>query len=95
MESPDIRDKIQTLLTTKEVLSLEDIDFGVKNLANGKSKDIEGYQAKILKIERFVFIPHIHKLFNLAVKQGFRLKASLFLFSEVVIKMTRLIIGLL
>ena len=44
-ESPDIRDNIQTLLTRKEVFFLEDIDFGVKRLANGKAKDIEGYQA--------------------------------------------------
>ena len=42
-ESRDIKDNIQTLLTTKEVFSLEDIDFGVKCLANGKAKDIEGY----------------------------------------------------
>ena len=36
----DTRDNIQTLLTMKEVFSLEDIDFGVKCLANGKAKDI-------------------------------------------------------
>jgi len=27
----------------KEFFSLEDIDFWVKRLANGKAKDIEGY----------------------------------------------------
>ena len=69
-ESPNIRDNIQTLLTMKEVLSLEDIDFVVKRLANGKAKDIEGYQAKILKIGGHILIPHIHKLFNLVIKQG-------------------------
>ena len=47
------------------------MDFGVKSLANGKSKDIEGYQAEILKIEGHVLNPHIDKLFNIAVKQGF------------------------
>ena len=67
----DTRDNIQTLLTTKEFFSLEDIDFGVKHLANGKSKDIEGYQAEILKIGGPVLIPHIHKLFNLVVKHRF------------------------
>jgi len=36
-------DNFETLLTTKEVFLLEDIDFGVKRLANGKAKDIEGY----------------------------------------------------
>ena len=36
-----------------------------------KAKDIEGYQAEILKIGGLVLIPHIHKLFNQAVKQGF------------------------
>ena len=55
----------------KELLSLEYIDFGVKHLENGKSKDIEGYQAKILKIRGHVLISHIHKLFNLVVNQGF------------------------
>ena len=48
---------------------LEDIDFRVKHLANGKAKDIEGYQVEILKIGGPIL--HIHKLFNLAVKQWF------------------------
>jgi hypothetical protein len=43
----------------------------VKRLANGKAKDIKGYQDEILKIGGPILIPHIHKLFNLAVKQGF------------------------
>ena len=58
-------------VTTKEFFSLEDIDFRVKHLANEKAKDIEGYQAKILKIGGLVLIPHIHKPFNRVVKQGF------------------------
>ena len=33
-ESPNVIDKFETLLTTEEVFSLEDIDFGVKLLAN-------------------------------------------------------------
>ena len=37
-------DKFESLLTTEEVFSLEDIDFGVKHLENGKAKDIEGDQ---------------------------------------------------
>ena len=37
------------MLIMEEIFSLEDIDFGVKHLANGKAKDIEGYQAEILK----------------------------------------------
>ena len=48
---------------------LKDINFGVKHLENGKSKDIEGYQAEILKIGGPILIPHIHKLFNLVVNQ--------------------------
>ena len=64
-------DNLETLLTTKEVFSLEDTDFGVKHLENGKAKDIEGYQVEILKIGGHVLIPHIHKLFNQAVKKGF------------------------
>ena len=70
-ESPNVIDNFETLLTMKEFFSLEDIDFWVKRLANGKAKDIEGYQEEILKIGGPVLIPHIHKLFNQAVKQGF------------------------
>jgi hypothetical protein len=51
--------------------SLDDIEFEVKRLANRKSKDIEGYQAKKFKIGGPSLIPHIHKLFNLAVKHNF------------------------
>ena len=54
-----------------EVFSLEDIDFGVKCLENGKAKDIEGYEEEILKIGGPILILHIHKLFNLSIKQGF------------------------
>jgi hypothetical protein len=36
-----------------------------------KAKDIKGYQVEILKIGGPILIPHIHKLFNLAVKHGF------------------------
>jgi hypothetical protein len=64
-------DNFETLLTMKEVFSLEDIDFGVNRLANGKSKHIEGYQMEILKIWGPVLIPNIHNIFNQAVKQGF------------------------
>ena len=46
-ESPNAIDNFETVLTMKEIFSLEDIDFGVKRLANGKAKDIEGYQEKI------------------------------------------------
>ena len=70
-ESPNVIDNIETFLTTKEVFSLEDIDFGVKCLENRKPKDIEWYKAKILKIWGHVLILHIHKLFNLVVKKGF------------------------
>jgi hypothetical protein len=57
--------------TKEEFFYLDDIEFGVKQTANGKAEDIEGYQDEIFKIEGPILIPHIHKLFNLAVKQGF------------------------
>jgi hypothetical protein len=53
------------------IFSLDDIEFGVKWLANGKAKDIEGYQDENFKIGGPILIPHIHNLFNLDVKQGF------------------------
>jgi hypothetical protein len=71
-EFPNAMDTIPIVPTKEEVFSLDDIEFGVKRLANGKAKDIEGYQAEIFKIGGPILIPHIQKLFNLAVKQGFR-----------------------
>ena len=50
---------------------MDDIEFRVKQLANGKDKDIEGYQVELFKMRGSILIHHIHKLFNLAVKQGF------------------------
>jgi hypothetical protein len=70
-EFPNSMDTIPIIPTKEEVFSLYDIEFGFKWLANGKAKDIEGYQAEIFKIGGSIFIPHIHKLFNFAVKQGF------------------------
>jgi hypothetical protein len=67
-EFPNAMDTIPIVPTKEEVFSLDDIEFGVKRLANGKAKDIEGYQAEIFKIGGPILIPHIHKLFNLAVK---------------------------
>ena len=64
-------DTIRIVPTKEEVFSLDDIEFGVKWLANGKAKDIKGYQAEIFKIGGPSLIPHIHKLFKLAVKKGF------------------------
>jgi hypothetical protein len=64
-------DTIPIVPTKEEVFSLDDIEFGVKRLENGKAKDIEGYQAEIFKIGGPILIPHIHKLFNLVVKKGF------------------------
>jgi hypothetical protein len=72
-EFPNAMDTIPIVPTKEEVFSLDDIEFGVKRLANGKAKDIEGYQDEIFKIGGPILIPHIHKLFNLAVKQKRRL----------------------
>jgi hypothetical protein len=68
---PNSMDTILVVPTKEEVFSLDDIEFGVKRLANGKAKDIEGYQDENFKIRGPILIPHIHKLFNLAVKHGF------------------------
>jgi hypothetical protein len=57
--------------TKDEVFSLDDIDFEVKRFANGKDKDIEGYQVELFKMRGPILIHHIHKLFNLVVKKGF------------------------
>ena len=42
-EYPNVIDNFETLLTTEEVFLLEEIDFRVKRLANGKDKDMLCY----------------------------------------------------
>ena len=64
-------DTMRSILNTlikEDLFSLEDMEFEIKKLTNGKSRDIEGYQAEIFKIGRFILIPKIHKLLNLAIK---------------------------
>jgi hypothetical protein len=67
----DAMDTIPIISTEDAFFSLDDIEFGVKWLANGKAKDIEGYQDGIFKIRGPILIPHTQNLFNLIVKQGF------------------------
>ena len=64
-------DTIPIFPAKEEFFSLHDIEFGVKQLSNGKAKDIEGYQDGIFKIKEPILITRIHKIFTLAVKQGF------------------------
>jgi hypothetical protein len=40
-------DTIPVVPTNEEVFSLDDIEFWVKRIANGKAKYIEGYQDEI------------------------------------------------
>ena len=61
-EFPNAMYTIPIVLAGDEVFSLDDIEVRVKRLANGKAKDIEGYQAEIFKIRGPILIPHIHKL---------------------------------
>jgi hypothetical protein len=67
-EFPNAMETIPIILTKEDVFSVDDIEFKVKHLANGKAKDIEDYQVEIFKIGGPILIPHIHKLFNLVVK---------------------------
>jgi hypothetical protein len=70
-ESPNVMENMPNNSTKDECFSIEDINFGVKRLSKGNNKDIEGYQDEILKIGGLILIPHIHKIFNLAIQQGF------------------------
>jgi hypothetical protein len=54
-----------------EIVSLDDMDFEVKRLANGKDNDIEVYQDENFKIGGPILIPHKQNLFNLPVNKGF------------------------
>jgi hypothetical protein len=64
-------DTIPIVPTKEEFFSLDYIEFEIKRLANGNAKDIQGYHSEIFKIGGPILIPHIHKLFNSAVKKGF------------------------
>jgi len=70
-EFPNSMDTIPIVSTEDAIFYLDDIEFGVKWLANGKTKNIEGYRVEIFKIGWSILIPHIHKLFNFVVKKGF------------------------
>jgi hypothetical protein len=64
-------DTIPIFPTKDEFFSLDDIEVRVKRLSNGKSKNIQGYQDEIFKFIGPILSHHIHKFFNLVVKQGF------------------------
>ena len=95
-ESSNVIDNFETLLTTVEFFSLEDIDFGVKRLKNGKAKDIEGYKVEILKLEvmssSLTSISYsIKRSSKGSLYHGHEASSSLFL--KVGIQITPLIIG--
>jgi hypothetical protein len=70
-KSPNVMESIPNNSSKDEVFSIEEIKFGVKWPQKGKAKDIEGYQPEILKIGGPILIPHMRKLFNLSIQQGF------------------------
>jgi hypothetical protein len=61
-------DTIPIVLIEDDFFYLDDIEFEAKQLANGKDKDIEGYQDEFFYNRGLILISHIHKLFNLAIK---------------------------
>jgi len=70
----DSMDTMDTILNTPikdDIFSLEDIESRINKLTNGKAKYIEGHQVEILKMGKYILIPHLHKLLKLVVKHGF------------------------
>jgi hypothetical protein len=61
-EFPNAMDTIPNVPIEDEVFSMEDIEFGVKWLTNGKAKDIEGYQDEIFKIRAYPHPSHTQAL---------------------------------
>ena len=65
-------DTIAIVPTKEEGFSLDGIEFGVKRLANGKDKDIEGYHVEIFKIRGNVSIPIFKNRNNETLHPRFR-----------------------
>jgi len=60
--SHNVLEKTPKLSIGDDVFSIEEISFGVKQLINKKSKNIEGYQDEILKFCGPTLIPLTHTL---------------------------------
>lgn len=49
-DSPNTMRNILNTPIKEDIFYLEDVEFEIKKLANGKARFIEGYQAKIFKM---------------------------------------------
>ena len=66
-DSPDTMGTTLITPIKEDVLSLDRIESSINKLTTRKTKDIEGYQAEILKMGRFILIPYLHKPLNLVL----------------------------
>jgi hypothetical protein len=57
--------------TTTKLFTVQEIEVGIKNLGVGKAKDLVELQAEYLKWGSKTLAPHIMKIFNNIIQQGF------------------------
>jgi hypothetical protein len=70
-----------------ELFTMQEVEMGIKRLGAGKAKDLDELQVEYLKWGLKILSPHITKIFNNIIQQGFPQIGQLvwqYLFSRVV-----------
>jgi hypothetical protein len=57
--------------TNTKLFMVQEVEMGIKRLGAGKTKDLDEIQAKYLKWGLKILPPHITKIFNNIIQQGF------------------------
>jgi hypothetical protein len=57
--------------TDTKLFTVQEVEMGIKSLGTGKEKDLDELQAEYLKWGLKILPPHITKIFNNIIQQGF------------------------
>ena len=87
-------DPIPLVNTDTKLFNVQEVETGIKKLGARKAKDLVELQTKYLKWGSKILAPHITKIFNNIIQQGFPTKLVWkYLFSRVVMSITPPTIG--
>ena len=67
----DLRRSPPRINTNSKLFTLQEVENGIKKLKTGKAKDLVELQVKYLKWGMNALAPHIMKIFNNIIQQGF------------------------